>query len=37
MAEISLLVGIIGVFLMCFELGYQPGKDTHRNDDKIQK
>lgn len=37
MTEISLLVGIIGLCLTCFGLGYQFGKDSHHPDDKKQK
>ena len=36
MTETSLLVGIIGLCLMCFDLGYQLGRDN-RESDKKQK
>ena len=37
MEIVSLLVGILGIAVACFAVGYAIGKDIHRNDDNTRK
>ena len=37
MQIVGLIVGILSLCGTCFTIGYQFGKDNHRNDDKTQK